>query len=91
MNSVFLLTEDVYLLKWKFFTLVTSVHSTIESAELEFNSHFVKNGLIDGYHIHSDDAMQNRHRMVMKKWFGLTSLAIEVKQVSVIEKKNDFG
>jgi len=87
MQHVYIVTEDMYFLNLRSSNTITDVHTNPDSADQEIHTFMVKNDLIDGYKIRTDEWNGTTHEMVLVKWFGILRRVISVKKMTMHEKK----
>jgi hypothetical protein len=88
MLAVYVMTKCTHVFNCRVGSVITDMHSTPESAEYQIKSYIIKDGLIDGYKISDDVFNGTEHTLVMKKWFGILKLVVEVKKTRI--RKNTY-
>lgn len=89
MQHVYVVTEDMFIFGIRSSNSITDVHVDPESAENEINTYMVKNDLIDGYKIASDEWTGETHTVILKKWGGILRRIIVLKKALMHECRKD--
>ena len=91
MLDVYILTECIHVFNCRVGSVNIDIHSNPISAECQIKSYIIKDGLIDGYKISTDELNETERTLVMKKWFGIMKLVIDVKKTRIKENANEIG
>lgn len=91
MQDVYVVTEDVRFFNFRVANVLSDIHSTLESVECDLKTYIIKDALIAGYHISSDELSGSCREMVMKKWFGIWKVIIKIKPTHLRENVDEIS